>query len=101
EQSDSVAGILNPPAPLAVGTFEAFLKYYIETNHPILKVDYIHDEASVRALVKKGYIGVIMPPFAKSDLFRGVVEGGVLPKKTFSMGTAREKRYYLECRKIR
>ena len=35
-----------------------------------------------------------MPPFAKSDLFKGVVMGGVLPRKTFSMGHAEEKRYY-------
>ena len=45
-------------------------------------------------------VGVILPDFAKSDLFRGVVLGGVLPKKTFSMGHAEEKRYYLECRQI-
>ncbi len=42
----------------------------------------------------------LMPPFAKSDLFKGVVMGGVLPRKTFSMGHAEEKRYYIECRKI-
>ena len=41
-----------------------------------------------------------MPDFAKSDLFRGVALGGVLPKKTFSMGHAEEKRYYLECRAL-
>ena len=41
-----------------------------------------------------------MPEFAKSDLFKGVVLGGVLPRKTFSMGHAQEKRYYMECRDI-
>ena len=45
-------------------------------------------------------VGVQLPPFAKSDLFRGVVLGGVLPKKTFSMGEATEKRYYMECRRL-
>ncbi|MFR9067280.1 MAG: hypothetical protein ACLVJH_10610 [Faecalibacterium prausnitzii] len=42
-----------------------------------------------------------MPPFAKSDLFKGIVMGGVLPRKTFSMGHAEEKRYYIECRRIK
>ena len=43
---------------------------------------------------------VLLPPFAKADLFRGVVLGGVLPRKTFSMGHAEEKRYYNECRSL-
>ena len=47
-----------------------------------------------------GALGVLLPPFEKADLFRGVYLGGVLPKKTFSMGHAEEKRYYLECRRI-
>ena len=54
----------------------------------------------LRALCKQGAVAFLMPPFAKSDLFRGVVMGGVLPRKTFSMGHAEEKRYYIECRKI-
>ena len=58
------------------------------------------DEPAVRALCKKGAVAFLMPPFAKSDLFKGVVMGGVLPRKTFSMGHAEEKRYYVECRKI-
>ena len=59
---------------------------------------YLIDE--VRRLAQQGAVGVLLPDFQKSDLFRGVVLGGVLPKKTFSMGHAQEKRYYLECRKI-
>ena len=43
----------------------------------------------------------LLPPFEKRDLFKGVVLGGVLPRKTFSMGHAEEKRYYVECRKIK
>ena len=43
----------------------------------------------------------LLPPFDKSDLFKGVVMGGVLPRKTFSMGHAEEKRYYIEFRKIK
>lgn len=85
--------------PLAVGTLEAFLAAW-QPTHPQARVDYIHGEDAVRQLAAQGAVGVLLPPFAKSDLFRGVVLGGVLPKKTFSMGSAREKRYYLECRKI-
>ena len=43
---------------------------------------------------------ILLPDFAKADLFKGVVLGGVLPRKTFSMGHAEEKRYYNECRSL-
>ena len=88
-----------PRAPLTVGTVEAFVEAYLKA-HPEVSVDYIHDEPALRALCAKGAVGVLLPPFAKSDLFRGVVLGGVLPRKTFSMGHAEEKRYYLESRRI-
>ena len=89
----------NAPWPLAVGTLDAFLTEFL-AQRPGAKVDYIHGADNVRALARAGAVGVILPDFAKSDLFRGVVLGGVLPKKTFSMGHAEEKRYYLECRQI-
>ena len=88
-----------PPHPLAVGTLESFLAEFC-AGCPGVTVDYIHGADAVRELAAQGAVGVLLPPFAKSDLFRGVVLGGVLPKKTFSMGSAKEKRYYLECRKI-
>ena len=87
------------PLTLAVGTIDEFIEYYLE-HHKEARVDYVHDEPAVRALCKKGAVAFLMPPFAKSDLFKGVVMGGVLPRKTFSMGHAEEKRYYVECRKI-
>jgi hypothetical protein len=89
----------SPTGALTVGTIDEFLEYYLET-HPEAEVDYVHDEPAVRALCQKGAVGFLMPPFAKSDLFKGVVLGGVLPRKTFSMGHAEEKRYYIECRRI-
>ena len=89
----------SPTAPLTVGTVDEFLEYYLE-EHPESSVDYVHDEPAVRALCKQGAVGLLMPPFEKGDLFRGVVMGGVLPRKTFSMGHAEEKRYYIECRRI-
>ena len=95
----NVLSFEDPTAPLTVGTIDDFISDYIE-RHPEAKVDYVHDEPAVRALCKQGAVAFLMPPFAKSDLFRGVVMGGVLPRKTFSMGHAEEKRYYIECRKI-
>ena len=49
---------------------------------------------------KPGNLGFILPDIAKNDLFRGVVFDGVLPRKTFSMGEAHEKRYYMEAKTI-
>ena len=96
----NVLSFEEPTAPLTVGTIDEFIEYYLE-RHPEGRVDYVHDEPAVRALCKKGAVAFLMPPFAKSDLFKGVVMGGVLPRKTFSMGHAEEKRYYIECRKIK
>ena len=96
----NVLSFEEPTAPLTVGTIDEFIEYYLE-RHPEGRVDYVHDEPAVRALCKKGAVAFLMPPFAKSDLFKGVVLGGVLPRKTFSMGHAEEKRYYIECRRIK
>lgn len=85
--------------PLAVGTADAFLQR-VQRHAPGTQVDYVHGEQSVRAISREGAVGVLLPHFEKSDLFKGVALGGVLPKKTFSMGHAKEKRYYLECRSI-
>lgn len=90
----------HPAEPLTVGTIEAFLADYLQSR-PEVRVDYIHGEEAVRDLcAKKGAVGILLPPFKKSDLFKGVVLGGVLPRKTFSMGHAEEKRYYLEARSL-
>ena len=90
----------NPSAPLGVGTVDEFVEYFLE-NHPEARVDYVHDEAAVRSFCEKeGAVGMLLPAMRKGDLFRGVVLGGVLPRKTFSLGHAEEKRYYLECRRI-
>ena len=98
-----VANVLSfehPVAPLTVGTIDAFIEYFM-ARHIEARVDYVHDEPAVRALCKQGGVAFLLPPFDKSDLFKGIVMGGVLPRKTFSMGHAEEKRYYIECRKIK
>ncbi len=66
------------------------------------EIDYIHGQADLEALsAQPGNVGILLPAMEKSDLFRSVIAGGVFPKKSFSMGHARDKRYYLECREIR
>lgn len=97
--AEQTLGFASPAEPLAVGTAEAFVGHFL-ASHPGAAVDYIHGADTVRALARKGGVGLLMPDFAKSDLFKGVVLGGVLPRKTFSMGHAQEKRYYMECRDI-
>lgn len=96
---EQTVSIQNAPWPLAVGTADAFLTAFT-AQHPNARVDYIHGAEHVRALAGPDTAGLLLPDFEKSDLFRGVALGGVLPKKTFSMGHAEEKRYYLECRAI-
>ena len=95
----NVLSFEDPVAPLTVGTIDEFIEYFM-ARHKEARVDYVHDEPAVRALTKQGGVGFLLPPFEKSDLFKGIVMGGVLPRKTFSMGHAEEKRYYIECRKI-
>ena len=84
-----------------VGTLQQFLDRYVAA-HPEVEVDYIHDEDSLRALADaEGTVGFLFRGMEKEDLFPAIVAGGPLPRKTFSMGHARDKRYYLEGRKIR
>lgn len=67
-----------------------------------LKLDYVHGEDALREIRKKqGGTGILMPDFEKSRLFPTVQRDGKLPRKTFSMGEANEKRFYLEARRIR
>ena len=99
---ESAVALANPPAPLTVGSVEAFLADFLPA-HPGVTVDYIHGESTALALASdpaKPATAILLPDFAKADLFKGVVLGGVLPRKTFSMGHAEAKRYYLEAREI-
>ena len=85
---------------LAVAILQNFLDEWMKENGG--EIDYIHGDEEVRELAQQpDSIGFLLPPMAKHELFRGVISGGVLPRKTFSMGHAREKRYYLEGRKIK
>ena len=65
------------------------------------EIDYIHGEKTLQKLVSsENRIGFLLPPIAKDMLFSDILTNGVLPRKTFSMGHASEKRYYIESRKI-
>ncbi len=91
----------HPVQQLTVGTLQAFLDEYAASHHEI-EIDYIHDEDSLRALAaKENAIGFLFDGMEKDELFRTVIFDGALPRKTFSMGHARDKRYYLDCRKIK
>ncbi len=88
------------PYTIEAGTLQAFIDKYIAENGGT--VDYIHgDDVTVRLGSEDGNIGFLLAPMAKSDLFKTVIFDGALPRKTFSMGEAHDKRFYLECRKIR
>ena len=101
--SEDGSGRLIVPAPkvqLAVGTLQAFLDVYLKEHGG--EVDYIHgDDVTERLGSKHGSMGFLLPAMAKDELFRTVMADGVLPRKTFSMGHAQDKRYYLEARRIR
>ena len=85
---------------LAVGVLQSFLDAYLKENAG--EVDYIHDDDALICLAQEeNAIGFLLPAMEKSQLFRGVIADGILPRKTFSMGHSREKRYYLEGRKIK
>ena len=84
--------------PLA--RLQAFLDGWL-ADHPGARIDYIHGEAALRSLVNRpDALGLMPRPFDKSELFAAIRRHGVLPRKTFSMGEATEKRYYMEARGI-
>jgi uncharacterized protein (DUF1015 family) len=92
--------VKNPRSNLAVGTLQLLLDAYIKQDSSA-KIDYIHGDEVVASLGSQpGNIGFCLPPMDKNDLFKTVIVDGVLPRKTFSMGEAEEKRFYMECRKI-
>ena len=65
-----------------------------------IKTDYIHGEGELLRLAGQGGVGILLPPFNKQGLFKTIVTGGPMPRKSFSMGDADEKRFYLEARPL-
>ncbi len=100
EGVDKFITVPDPKVQLAVGTLQAFIDQYLKEFGG--EVDYIHgDEVTKELGSKKGNMGFLLPAMGKDQLFKTVMSDGVLPRKTFSMGHAQDKRYYVEARKIR
>ena len=92
--------IPQPKVQLAVGSLQAFIDDYLKNHRG--EVDYIHgDDVTDELGSKPGNLGFKVPGMGKEQLFKTVMADGVLPRKTFSMGHAQDKRYYVEARKIR
>lgn len=89
-----------PTSQLTVGSLQEFLDAYLKKTGA--KIDYIHGIGVVKSLAEQeNSIGFILPDMLKSELFPTVIKDGALPRKTFSMGHAEDKRFYVECRKIK
>ncbi len=92
---------VKPTSKLAVGTLQSFLDNYVK-SHPNAEIDYIHGENSLKKLAsREDAIGFIFSGMQKNELFDAVNTDGSLPRKTFSMGHADDKRFYIEARKIK
>ena len=92
------AVVMDRTANLAVGTLQNFLDSYLKQKG---KIDYVHGEDVVKDLASgENTVGFLLPSMDKHDLFPTVIKDGALPRKTFSMGEAQDKRFYMECRKI-
>ncbi|MFH1469078.1 MAG: DUF1015 domain-containing protein [Pseudomonadota bacterium] len=95
-----VVELSEPPAELAVGSVQGFLDPWMKAGGAG-ELDYVHGTDVVRDLgLQPGNMGVYLPGMDKGDLFRSVILDGALPRKTFSMGEAKDKRFYMECRRI-
>ena len=96
----SLVEIENPSSNLPVGTLQAFLDAFVKQGGAE-RLDYVHGQDVVERLgTEPRNAGFYLPRMGKSSLFQTVILDGALPRKTFSMGEAREKRFYMEARKI-
>ncbi len=89
-----------PDGPLPVSTLQTYLDDFL-ARHKEAEIDYIHGDDVLRNLAEApASIGFLLPPLDKAAFFPAVEKLGILPRKTFSMGHAHEKRFYMECRRI-
>ena len=96
---ETVLSAVHAAYALPVTCLQRFLDDWAKENY--CKMDYIHGEHSLRELASQnGYVGFLFVGMKKSELFSSVTADGSLPRKTFSMGHAEDKRFYIECRKI-
>jgi len=99
-QQFGVIEITQPASNLPVGTLQNFLDKFLQ-NGSAESIDYVHGaDVLERLALQPGNAGFYLAGMPKSDLFKTVILEGALPRKTFSLGQAREKRYYMEARRI-
>ncbi|HAZ13575.1 MAG: hypothetical protein A2X86_13670 [Bdellovibrionales bacterium GWA2_49_15] len=99
-QGHGILEFARPTKNLPVATIQEFLDPFMKSGGAH-SIDYVHGDDVVCELgARASNVGLYLPSMNKDDLFKTVLLDGVLPRKTFSMGEANEKRYYLECRKI-
>lgn len=92
--------VIKPSTNLSVGTLQPFLDDWLKQGSAD-KIDYVHGaEATIHLASQPGNCGFYLPAMRKEDLFKTVIVDGALPRKTFSMGEAVEKRFYMEARRI-
>lgn len=92
--------LLAPLSTLPVGSLQTFLDNFLRQNKAGY-IDYVHgDETLIKLTHQTGNVGFYLPAMDKNRLFKTVIVEGVLPRKTFSMGEAWEKRFYLEARRL-
>lgn len=90
----------HPESNLPVGSLQPFLDGWLKQGGAA-KIDYVHGaDATVQLSLQPGNCGFYLPSMPKGDLFKTVIMDGALPRKTFSMGEAVEKRFYMEARRI-
>lgn len=88
----------NADIPEGIRELDNYISRFVSENGG--EADYIHGRDDLVNLTKDGGVGIVLPSIAKDDFFRLIIEGGNLPKKTFSMGEGNEKRYYIEARAV-
>jgi hypothetical protein len=96
----AVLEVRDPTSNLPVGSLQAFLDGFIRDG-AAASIDYVHGTSTVLNLGQEsGNVGYYLPAMDKHELFKSVILDGALPRKTFSMGEAYEKRFYFECRRL-
>ena len=100
-EGGKVEFFIDKNAPQDYLQIQTFLDIYLKEN-PEVKIDFIHDDEELLNVAKAnpGSVAIFMPALTKDDLFDYLSKDAVLPRKSFSMGHANEKRYYLEAKKI-
>ena len=88
---------------ISTACLQPLLDNAVGASNGALTIDYIHGEDEVFRLangIEKPTTGMLLPPVQKAGFFETIARNGPLPRKSFSMGEACEKRFYIECRRL-